>query len=600
MENNVDKVEDNEQHFTGESSLAGPQPKRELEREPSLDAYQRMRTRLGLGEQPKHFLPGTPIETLVQALSHSDPRMRAEAARTLGATNEQALAAWGKSTLVKHIQKAFYDCEWEVRIAVVEALKNVNDKITIPMLIIALDHDESDLVKSAAARALGELGEHAPTYPLIAALRTSGWRVKVAVLQAMRNPGIFIPLDDVKTALHDSDISVRIEAVQTLGAIQGKAAIDYLVSTAQADHEWLVREAAVLTLERLGELKLSSTLRAALDSFQEESETISEEAPLTISAQQHEQVPTKFPMLELDALFPLIPMKDSSLGVLIPSHSNGNIIPIDSPWEILKETCATNHTIPLQGSANKEKKQRDTCRKLCNAVRSSLTTILLWLCALISRAQKVFARRSIRHFMKQFLSRYNKGLAVLICAILLIYGGCFLFSNPSHASPPKPNATLSLSMHQTHPIKVYPGEAFDVQLEAYNTGQTDWSPQEGYELACPRSGLTECMGVQIVPIASATMLKESHYSFRLRLQAPRTPGVYYLAWSMENHEGTFGQPYFLEVHVLSSTHSSIISGSEFTIPLIRLPIKSQGESNQLPIQKREEHHSSGRKDQIVK
>jgi hypothetical protein len=535
VENNVDNEEDNEQYFTGERSRIGPQPERVQGQEPSLNAYQRMRTHLRLGEKPSHFLPGAPLETLVQALSHSDPKVRADAVRALGEVEERELAAWGNSTRVQLVKKVFYDNEWEVRLAAVEALEHAQEQSALVFLTQALHHDECELVQSAAATVLGALGDLAPLYPLMTALRTSGWRVKVAVLQAIRNPGILIPLDEVKAALHDSDISVRMEAIQTLGVMQGQAAVDYLASVAHTDHEWLVRDAAVLALERLGAQELSSMLRANLEVFPEERETPPEESPA------REQASNTLPVSESRVCLPNIPTGNAQRGIVVFPY------PSDDEKVMQKD--------PLTSGGNRPKISISVCPNPRQRLRTSLGKMLLWLCTLASRAQKAFAMLGIRHGMKQFLSRYKKGLAALIITGSLLSFGCFLLGpsytpSPTYASPPKPDATLSRSRPLTASITVHPGQTFGVILDAHNTGSTGWSAQDDYQLICPKTGLTECMGVEEVPLNDAKRLSTFHYSFQFPLQAPSKPGDYYLGWSMGNHEEIFGQMCVLEVHVV--------------------------------------------------
>ena len=102
--------------------------------------------------------------------------------------------------------------QWELRSAAVRALGDLGDEALLEPLIDALQ-DEHRLVRVSAVRALGHLKERIPIEHLLLALRDEEWEVRevtVLILGTLSNTTIE-PL--LRSALHDSNGSVR-EAAQ--------------------------------------------------------------------------------------------------------------------------------------------------------------------------------------------------------------------------------------------------------------------------------------------------------------------------------------------------------------------------------------------------
>ena len=92
---------------------------------------------------------GAAVPILIKALGSADPRIRSEAARTLGKIRD--------TQVVLPLIKAVHDPQLDVRIRAIEALGEVGDDRAKPPLVNALS-DPHHMVRMEAAWALGRLG----------------------------------------------------------------------------------------------------------------------------------------------------------------------------------------------------------------------------------------------------------------------------------------------------------------------------------------------------------------------------------------------------------------------------------------------------------
>ncbi|MBV9615209.1 MAG: HEAT repeat domain-containing protein [Ktedonobacteraceae bacterium] len=113
--------------------------------------------------------------------------------------------------------------QWEIRSAAVRALGNLGEEAPLQSLLEALQ-DEHRLVRAAAVYALGRLKEQIPMEHLLLALRDEEWEVRemaVLVLGELNNT-IIEPL--LHVALHDSNASVR-ETAHYISSLRGEARV---------------------------------------------------------------------------------------------------------------------------------------------------------------------------------------------------------------------------------------------------------------------------------------------------------------------------------------------------------------------------------------
>ena len=129
-------------------------------------------------------------------------------------------------------------------------------------LIKALSYKKDSLVRQAAARALGQIGDAQAVEPLIAALKDPeshcDWDAKKALVQ-IGTPA----LEPLKTVLTDGQGGVG-EAAYVLGEIGGSEVVEPLIAVLQAEEEYLVEEAA-RALGKIGDPRAVQPLIEALD-----------------------------------------------------------------------------------------------------------------------------------------------------------------------------------------------------------------------------------------------------------------------------------------------------------------------------------------------
>ena len=124
---------------------------------------------------------------------------------------------------------------------------------------------------------------HAPSTPaippasLLAMLTDADWRVRAKAISELEEYMTSIPLDALLVVLHDTDVTVRAACIHALSR-KGSLALPY-ITDALHDNEWLVREAAVLTLGELGEQISEEKLLASLS---DENEFVREAAGIAL------------------------------------------------------------------------------------------------------------------------------------------------------------------------------------------------------------------------------------------------------------------------------------------------------------------------------
>jgi outer membrane protein assembly factor BamB len=134
----------------------------------------------------------------------------------------------------------------------------------VEQLMTALENSDWH-VRATAARTLGELGERTPVEPLIATLNDEDESVRAAAVQALGKLGERAPIDRLVAALHDPEWAVREIAALTLGELGERAPAGPLLDILHAeDEDPFVRDAAKMALQQTHPAVLSPLASGAV------------------------------------------------------------------------------------------------------------------------------------------------------------------------------------------------------------------------------------------------------------------------------------------------------------------------------------------------
>jgi len=149
-----------------------------------------------------------------------------------------------------------YHGDLEVRKNATITLGNFHIKRAVEPLTGILEDDESNAVRSEAARSLGKIGDETAIEQLISALEDSEESVRKAAVEALGNIGDKRAVEPLIRILKDDDIpannSTRTEAARALGKIGDERAIEPLEACLK-DKSWFVRDAANSALQEIRE-----------------------------------------------------------------------------------------------------------------------------------------------------------------------------------------------------------------------------------------------------------------------------------------------------------------------------------------------------------
>jgi len=266
------------------------------------------------------------LEVLISALSSEDYLVREQAAVTLGylkdgkavpaliaslhdrETNVRAYSAIslgriGDTTAVPHLVPLLSDHETFVRSLTAEALGMMRNTQGVVPLIARLKDGSKD-VRSTAAKSLGEIGDARAITPLLQSWRESNRpieptdieaRVAIAALGEIGNASFTV----VVSLLGHEDPSVRSLAVDALGTIGDRRAVDYILPLVSDSS---VRGSAV---SAFGELRDPRAVDALILTLQDEDDWVR-----TWSAQSLGQIGDRRAVVPLTAA-----LKDRSISV---------------------------------------------------------------------------------------------------------------------------------------------------------------------------------------------------------------------------------------------------------------------------------------------
>lgn len=207
------------------------------------------------------------------AVGDANTAVRVECARALGQV--------GAGEAVAVLAGLLGDANDEVAAAAARGLGRLKDPTTVNRLLLAL-LSRSAVLRAAAAEALGQIGSNAAVVPLIELLGAdpeSNVRERAArSLGEIGDKRASAPLED---ALEDDSPAVRVYAIEALGALKATGIAPRLASVLGTDKNPSVREAAAVTLGKVGTGESLPVLIQVLDHPEEK---LAELAPSSIVA----------------------------------------------------------------------------------------------------------------------------------------------------------------------------------------------------------------------------------------------------------------------------------------------------------------------------
>jgi HEAT repeat protein len=180
------------------------------------------------------------VPTLVAAMERPAAEVRSRAAQGLGSIWSADEAPMAPA--VQALTRALRDKDAAVRLAALDALRNIGSSAVIEPITAALQHADAE-VRARAARSLGgmwvpQLRAAAVVEALAAALKDSDASVRIAAARALgrlrvpkdRRPAV---LEALSAALRDRDVETRRTAADGLGALGDASTVPPLTALLQ-------------------------------------------------------------------------------------------------------------------------------------------------------------------------------------------------------------------------------------------------------------------------------------------------------------------------------------------------------------------------------
>ncbi|NQT95525.1 MAG: HEAT repeat domain-containing protein [Candidatus Omnitrophica bacterium] len=157
------------------------------------------------------------INKAVERLSDKKVSVRRQA--------KKDLIKWGEAAVepLLAVVKDWRGKDADLRVLCVDTLGEIKDKRAVPVIISVLEEKKMTM-RYNAARALGKIGDNKATPPLIKLLKDTEWEVRFFTAEALGKIGddrAAKPLANV--ALSDSQVKVRLVAIQALDNVEGKS-----------------------------------------------------------------------------------------------------------------------------------------------------------------------------------------------------------------------------------------------------------------------------------------------------------------------------------------------------------------------------------------
>lgn len=228
---------------------------------------------------------GDPVAEQIAALRDEDWAIREEAATRLGCLKDPRA--------VQPLVSTLRDQDRSVRDAAIEALASIGEPSVVALGPCLSDPELS--VQEAASAILASIADERVLDPLLGALRSPDWIVRMHAARAVgrinnpRSIQFFLPLlqDHVKAvreeastalgsigetaipslvdALTHQDWQVRLHAVEALGKTRSRKAVGPLLSALSGDADSAVREDAIRALAAIGDPESVDGLLAVLN-----------------------------------------------------------------------------------------------------------------------------------------------------------------------------------------------------------------------------------------------------------------------------------------------------------------------------------------------
>jgi len=190
------------------------------------------------------------VEEQIAALRDEDWGVREDAALALGQS--------GDSRGVRPLIEALRDSDRAVQTAATSALSSIGESAVVDLGSCLRDPDLT--VQEAAASILSSIADERVIEPLMSALLSEDWVVRMHAARAIGRMAYSQAVDTLVLLLQDKVPSVRDEAMIALKAIGEQALLPLL--TALKDKNWRVRLKAT---EALGVLGSKTTVQPLLD-----------------------------------------------------------------------------------------------------------------------------------------------------------------------------------------------------------------------------------------------------------------------------------------------------------------------------------------------
>lgn len=165
--------------------------------------------------------------------------------------NDRIIAYMKKNEDVDGLIQILYSRKSPYRISVIEAMSDMQDIRLVEALMDTLREDPSEEVRSACAKALGNMKASRCITPLILSLRDESGSVRSRSAEALGRLKDTKGIKALLVALTDENVGVRKLAATSLGLIKDPKALDDLIKALE-DPEKVVRASAAGAIGRLG------------------------------------------------------------------------------------------------------------------------------------------------------------------------------------------------------------------------------------------------------------------------------------------------------------------------------------------------------------
>ena len=194
------------------------------------------------------------VRPLIEALRDSDRAVRTAATSALTSIGEPAVMDLGS---------CLRDPDLSVQEAAASILSAIADERVVDPLMSAL-LSEDWVVRMHASRAIGRLASPQAVDTLVLLLQDKVPAVRDEAMAALKAIGehAVIPL---LTALKDKDWRVRLKATEALGGLGSKTAVQSLLEIVQRDPDTAVRQDAIRALGNIGDPSATELLLGLLD-----------------------------------------------------------------------------------------------------------------------------------------------------------------------------------------------------------------------------------------------------------------------------------------------------------------------------------------------